>query len=76
MRAVEMMNLMERVIEYETDNHDLEWIVQFFADLIATGLAWQLQGRYGREAKAYIDNGLISAQGDVNWEVYEEYFEP
>jgi hypothetical protein len=47
-----------------------------FADLIATGLAWQLQGRYGREAKAYIDNGLISVQGDVDWEVYEEYFEP
>ena len=76
MRAVEMMNLMERVIEYETEHHDLEWIVQLFADLIATGLAWQLQGRYGREAKAYIDNGLISAQGDVDWEVYEEYFEP
>lgn len=76
MRTIEMMNLMERVIEYETEHQDLEWIVQFFADLIATGLAWQLQGRYGREAKAYIDNGLISAQGDVNWDVYEEYFEP
>jgi hypothetical protein len=68
------MNLMERVIAYETERHDLEWIVQFFADLIATGLAWQLQGHYGREAKAYIDNGLISAQGDVDWNVYEEFF--
>ena len=69
-----MMNLIERVIEYETERHDLEWIVQFFADLIATGLAWQLQGHYGREAKAYIDNGLISAQGEVDWNVYEECF--
>lgn len=68
------MNLMERVIEYETEHQDLEWIVQFFADLIATGLAWQLQGHYGREAKAYIDNGLINVQGDVDWDMYEEYF--
>jgi hypothetical protein len=74
MRAVEMMNLMERVIAYETERHDLDWIVQFFADLIATGLAWQLQGHYGREAKAYIENGLISVQGEVDWNVYEEYF--
>ena len=73
MRTIEMMSLMERVIAYETEHHDLEWIVQFFADLIATGLAWQLQGHYGREAKAYIDNGLISVQGDVDWNGYEEF---
>jgi len=76
MKQVELMGLYQRVLEYETEEHSLEWLVQFFADLIATGLAWQLQGHYGREAKAYIDNGLISAQGDVDWEVYEEYFEP
>jgi hypothetical protein len=33
MRAVEMMNLMDRVIEYETEHHDLEWIVQFLQTL-------------------------------------------
>ena len=49
--------------------------MQFFADLIATGLAWRLQGHYGREAKRYIQNGLVTPQGDVNWDVYEEYFE-
>ena len=76
MKQIEMMNLYERVIEYETEHHDLEWIVQFFADLIATGLAWQLQGHYGREARAYIDNGLINVQGDVDWDMYKEYFEP
>jgi len=48
MRQVEMMGLMNRVIEYETEDHSLEWVVQLFADLVATGLAWQLQGRYGR----------------------------
>lgn len=75
MKQVELMGLYQRVLEYETEEHSLEWLVQFFADLIATGLAWQLQGHYGREAKAYIDNGLITIQGDVNWDIYEEYFE-
>ena len=57
MKQIEMMGLYQRVVEYETEEHSLEWIVQFFADLVATGLAWQLQGRYGREAKAMIDEG-------------------
>jgi ssDNA-binding replication factor A large subunit len=48
--------------------------VQLFADLVATGLAWQLQGRYGREAKAMIDEGIITVQGDVNWDYYQENF--
>ena len=74
MKQIEMMSLLQRVIEYESEDHSLEWIVQLFADLIATGLAWHLQGRFGREAKRYIDNGIINPQGDVNWEHYEEYF--
>jgi len=74
MKQIEMMGLYQRVVEYETEDHSLEWIVQLFADLIATGLAWHLQGRYGREAKRYIDNGIINAQGDVNWDYYEENY--
>jgi len=74
MKQIEMMGLYQRVVEYETEEHSLEWIVQLFADLIATGLAWQLQGRYGREAKAMIDEGIITVQGDVNWDHYEEYY--
>ena len=48
MRQVEMMGLMNRVIEYQTEDHSLEWNIQFFADLIATGLAWRLEGHIGR----------------------------
>lgn len=74
MKQIEMMDLMNRVVQYESEENSLEWIVQLFADLIATGLAWQLQGRYGREAKAMIDEGIITVQGDVNWDHYEEYY--
>ena len=74
MKQIEMMDLYQRVVEYETEDHSLEWIVQLFADLIATGLAWHLQGRFGREAKRYIKNGIITVQGDVNWDYYKEYY--
>jgi len=75
MKQVELMGLYQRVTEYESEKQNLDWLVQFFADLIATGLAWHLQGHYGREANRYIENGLVTPQGDVNWDVYEEYFE-
>ena len=75
MRQIEMMNLYERVVEYETEDHSIEWVLQLYADLIATGLAWHLQGRYGREAKAMIDEGLITVQGDIDWDVYHEWYE-
>jgi hypothetical protein len=31
--------------------------------LVNTGLAWQLQGWFGRTAQAYIDNGYIQPAG-------------
>lgn len=74
MKQIEMMSLMQRILEYESEAQSLEWVLKLFADLIATGLAWQLQGHYGREARAYIENGLISPQGDINYDVYDEEF--
>ena len=74
MKQIEMMDLMNRVVQYESEDHSLEWVLQLYADLIATGLAWQLQGRYGREAKAMIDEGLITVQGDIDWDMYDEWY--
>lgn len=76
MRTIEMMNLYERVLEYEEKgSKSLEWHLQFFGDLISSGYAWQLQGHYGREANAIIQEGLISTKGEINWELYEENYE-
>jgi hypothetical protein len=42
------------------ENGDLHGddLVELFQGLIDNGMAWQLQGMYGRQAKALIDGGL------------------
>lgn len=38
--------------------HDEEEVISAWQYLINTGLAWQLQGWFGRTAQALIDNGV------------------
>lgn len=49
------------IIEYEGDEQSAEDTLRLFQYLVDTGLAWKLQGRYGRTATALIDKGLVSA---------------
>lgn len=53
------------IIAYENGELDEEQVLILFASLIRTGLAWQLQGRYGRTAMAFIDEGIITPEGEV-----------
>jgi hypothetical protein len=41
--------------------HDEETIISAWQYLIDTGLAWSLQGWFGRTAAALIDNGVCNA---------------
>lgn len=51
-------DLVSRLIDYESGYTDSEEeVVDFFQELINTGLAWTLQGSYGRAAQALIDAG-------------------
>lgn len=49
------------IMRYETQGVTHEELVEGFQRLINTGLAWQLQGTYGRTAQALIDAGECSA---------------
>jgi hypothetical protein len=55
-----MNDLATKVIKYEQDELDGNEIVELFQELIDNGMAWQLQGHYGRMATDLIDSGLCS----------------
>ena len=59
------MNLTIEIIAYEQDELDEQQEKELFAKLIKNGMAWTLQGHYGRTAMAYIDAGLINKKGDI-----------
>jgi hypothetical protein len=54
-----MNDLVDRIIDYESGLMEEEDAVEFFQDLVDSGLAWQLQGHYGRTASRLIDAGLV-----------------
>ena len=38
--------------------------LELFSELIRSGMAWNLQGHYGRTATSYINEGYIDGDGD------------
>lgn len=50
-----------KIIAFEQGELGEEEILILFQDLVDSGLAWKLQGSYGRTAKALIEEGLIHA---------------
>lgn len=61
------------IIQYEQGELDSEEIVNLFAELIKSGLAWSLQGHYGRTAMHYISIGVISREGKIDWNAYDAF---
>lgn len=47
------------IIDYESGELDAEGTRTLFQHLVNSGLAWRLQGHYGRTAKALIEAGEI-----------------
>ena len=50
-------HLTDMIIKYEMGKLDDDSIIALFQELIDTGMAWSLQGWYGRMAKALIEAG-------------------
>ena len=52
------VGIAEGFIEAETD----EQVLQAWQHLVDTGLAWSLQGWFGRTARRLIDDGFITQE--------------
>ena len=54
-------DLVDDINDYEMGTMSEERLIPFFQGLIDSGMAWSLQGHYGRTAKALIDAGHCHA---------------
>jgi hypothetical protein len=66
------MDLVDKIIAWESGELGGKETLEFFSELIENGQAWTLQGSYGRTASNLIERGLISKEGEINWDLFEE----
>lgn len=55
------MDIVDKIIAFEQGELAEEETLELFQELVDSGMAWQLQGTYGRMAQALIEQGLITA---------------
>jgi len=55
------MDQVSQIMAFESGELDEDQTIELFQELISSGLAWQLQGSYGRMASALIQNGYCVA---------------
>lgn len=63
------------IMRYEQGDATARETVELFADLVRTGLAWSLQGHYGRTAHGMIRDGIIRLDGTIDEERYAAVLE-
>lgn len=58
-------DFVEKIMDYEADLMTEEETIEFFQELIDNGMAWTLQGHYGRMATYLIEEGFCRAKEEV-----------
>jgi hypothetical protein len=60
------MNILESIIKYENGTMDDSEMIELFQELVNNGMAWSLQGHYGRVATGLIHEGIVTrAKPDI-----------
>jgi hypothetical protein len=59
-------DITSRIISYECGDLPQAEIIYLFADLIKNGMAWSLQGHYGRMMNRLIEAGILTESGDID----------
>lgn len=57
--ATKPFDLVSQITLYEDGQLDEESVIELFQHLVDTGLAWSLQGSYGRMAEQLIHEGKV-----------------
>lgn len=57
-----MNDITSSIIAFESGELDQDGVIELFQNLVDSGLAWSLQGSYGRTAQALIQAGLVTAK--------------
>jgi hypothetical protein len=60
-----MMPDFTRLMAFENGELNNEETVELFSELVKSGMAWQLQGFYGRTAKSMIEQGYLDGEGNI-----------
>ncbi len=63
------MDRVDMIIAYENGELPAEDTLKLFAELVKSGLAWTLQGHYGRTSQALIEQGYLDRQGKILKEI-------
>ncbi len=58
------MDTISMIMEYEMGELNDIQTLWLFEELIKSGMAWKLQGHYGRTASALIDDGWFTKDGN------------
>lgn len=64
-KAGKPFDLVGAIMDFEAGTQTQEQTLELFARLIKSGQAWKLQGMYGRQAKAFIEAGIIGSDGEI-----------
>lgn len=54
------MDQIDKIMAYENGELEEHEMLELFQELVNSGLAWKLQGHYGRTAKMLIEAGYVN----------------